>query len=217
LAEITYDQTVFAVRDLQEAMAIILTPEDSTTEERWRQETGYLADMIEMQLEVSPASLLLDYGCGIGRLSKELIQRQECTVVGVDISPHMRMLSLPYVGSDRFLPASREALDMLLVNGVRFDAAFSVWCLQHCHRPEEDIALIQAALKPGAPLFIVNNDRRAVPTREAGWVDDGLDVKGILEERFILEETGRPHPQSTTPRVSELTFWARFRGPAEEN
>jgi SAM-dependent methyltransferase len=208
---LTYNPAVFAVQDLQQAKAIILTPEDSTTEARWQTETGYLADMIEEQLELNPGVTLLDYGCGIGRLSKALIERQNCGVLGVDISAHMRMLSIRYVDSDLFTPCSPELLDALLASGLKLDAAISVWVLQHCRAPAEDIALIEAALKPGAPFFVVNNHGRAVPTQERGWVDDGIDIRELLTRGFVLEEQGRLLPEKTTPSLAENCFWARFR------
>ena len=208
---LTYNPGVFSVRDIDHAMRIILTPEDSTTEERWRVETGYLADLIEAQLGIDPATLLLDYGCGIGRLSKELIGRQDCAVVGADISPEMRMLGVQYVRSDKFTACAPAALDTLLASGLRFDAAISVWVLQHARAPEEDIALIQAALRPGAPLFVVNNVRRAVPTHEAGWADDGVDIKALLVEAFDLEDEGAIPVEKTTVAISQGTYWARLR------
>ena len=208
---LTYDPAVFAVRDIEEAKRIILTPEDSTTEARWARETGYLADLIERELEVSPATVLLDYGCGIGRIAKALLERQDCTVVGVDISPQMRMLALAYVQSSRFTTCAPEMLDTLLACGLRFDAAVSVWVLQHCHQPEQDIALIRAALEPGAKLLVVNNERRAVPTREEGWVDDGVDVRALLAAAgFEVRKEGRLERAMTTPLISEHAFWACF-------
>jgi len=103
--KLTYNPGVFNVNSIPAAMSIILTAEDSTTEARWRTETPYLADLINKHFELSANSLLLDYGCGIGRMAKELIGRYGCRVVGVDISPSMRSLAPMYVASDRFLPA----------------------------------------------------------------------------------------------------------------
>jgi hypothetical protein len=42
----TYNPTVFQVNNLAGAMSIILTPEGSTTAQRWETETPYLADLI---------------------------------------------------------------------------------------------------------------------------------------------------------------------------
>jgi SAM-dependent methyltransferase len=211
VSALTYNPGVLSVHDMDHAMRIILTPEDSTTEARWRVETGYLADLIEGQLQVNPGTLLLDYGCGIGRLAKELIGRQDCAVVGADISPQMRMLAVQYVASERFFACAPSALDTLLAAGLRCDAAISVWVLQHARAPHEDVALICAALRPGAPFFVVNNIRRAVPTLEAGWADDGLDVKALLLESFDLEEEGVIPVDKTTLAISQGTYWARLR------
>jgi SAM-dependent methyltransferase len=212
---LTYNPGVFAVQDIQQAMNIILTPEDSTTERRWTTETAYLADMIGQQVEIDSSTVLLDYGCGIGRIAKELITRHGCSVVGVDISPQMRMLGVAYVQSDRFMACSPEMLNSLLASGLTFHAATSIWVLQHCLDPIDDISLIQAALKPEGRFFVVNNRRRAVPTLEEGWVDDGFDVKSSLSERFELQQEGQLLPAMTTPLVSKHTFWARYRRPAD--
>lgn len=212
----TFDPRVFAVPDIDTAKRIILTHEDSSTEERWAKETPYLADLIEEHLGINPGTLLLDYGSGIGRIAKALIERQDCRVVGVDISPHMRSLGLAYVRSDRYTACSPDMLVALVGAGLRFDAAISVWVLQHCARPEADIGLIAAALKAEAPVFIVNNVGRAVPTVEDGWIDDGIDVRSALLDQFDLEAEGRLDPAATTPAVSRHTFWARLRATGGE-
>jgi SAM-dependent methyltransferase len=212
---LTYDPSVFAVSDIDAAKQIILTHEDSSTAERWAKETPYLADLIEQQLEVNPGTLLLDYGSGIGRIAKALIERQDCRVIGVDISPHMRSLGLAYVRSDRYAVCSPDMLVALVGSGLRFDAAISVWVLQHCARPEADIGLLAAAMRPGAPAFIVNNVGRAVPTVEDGWIDDGIDVSALLAETFEVEARGRLDAAFTTREVARHTFWARVRLPGE--
>jgi SAM-dependent methyltransferase len=213
---LTYQPNVFAVQDIPQAMKIILTAEDSTTEERWANETAYLADMIRQQVELDSSTLLLDYGCGIGRVAKELLGRCGCSVVGVDISPQMRMLGVAYVQSERFMACSPEMLHGLLASGLRFDAALSIWVLQHCLDPTEDVSLIQRAIKPGGSLFVVNGKRRAVPTVEEGWVDDGVDVKALLDERFDIQREGQLLAAKTTPLIAEHTFWACYQRPAAD-
>ena len=49
---LTYHPGVFDVNDIAQAMRIILTPEGSTTEERWQTETPYVADLIEASIEI---------------------------------------------------------------------------------------------------------------------------------------------------------------------
>ena len=206
----TYDPGIFNVNDLAQAMQIILTPEGSTTEQRWQVETPYLADLISQSIEITPGMVLLDYGCGIGRMAKALIERHQCSVIGVDISPSMRALAVTYVKSDRFFACPPAMLDTLVARGLRFDAGLSVWVLQHCLRPAQDIAALRRALKPDAGLFIVNNVYRAVPVAGGRWANDGINIKQMLSEAFTPRQEGRLPPEMSTQSLSQVTFWASF-------
>jgi SAM-dependent methyltransferase len=208
----TYNPAVFDVNDMQRAMEIILTPEGRSTEERWRTETPYLGALVLENLALGPESVALDFGCGIGRMAQELIRRTGCRVVGVDISANMRALAPMYVQSERFMACSPEMLETLTAGGFRFDAAISVWVLQHCHEPARDIARIGGALKPGGVFFVVNNDGRVVPTVEHGWADDGLDMRELLgaERSLELREEGRLDPEVVGGQVSDASFWATY-------
>lgn len=77
----TYRPDVFDGTDIDSAMRIILTEEaGTTTEERWQRETPYLVNEIGRALELDAQSRVLDYGCGIGRIAKGLIDRYGCRV-----------------------------------------------------------------------------------------------------------------------------------------
>lgn len=180
-----YNPAVFDVGDIQHAKSIILTREgERSTDERWRVETPYLLSLIDQHLGISSDSVVLDYGCGIGRMSKALIDKYGCQVVGVDISPSMRALAAAYVSSDKFFACSPEMLSL----GIKFDEAIAIWVLQHCHQVEEDIAKIHKALNPGGGLFVVNDHNRLVPTNvRGGWTNDGKNVKDILKKSFVEE------------------------------
>jgi SAM-dependent methyltransferase len=211
--QLTYNPEVFAANSIPAAMSIILTAEDATTEQRWRTETPYLADLINEHLELSPNSWVLDYGCGIGRMAKELIARHGCQVAGVDISPTMRALAPMYVASDRFFSCASAMLDGFIERGIAFDAAISIWVLQHCLYPGDDIARIKRALRPEGKLFVMNNIDRAVPTREIPWVNDGIDLRSVLGREFTQLAKGAPAKEHTTPDTSERGFWAVFQVP----
>ena len=71
----TYYPEIFDAHTMGHARAIILTGEGSTTAERWQVETPWLGDQISSLIEITPDTLLVDYGCGIGRVAKELIAR----------------------------------------------------------------------------------------------------------------------------------------------
>jgi len=210
MPQLTYNPMIFNVQDIRSAMRIILTPETWTTERRWEIETPYLVDLIHQSIEITPNTVLLDYGSGIGRIAKELIARYKCRVIGVDISASMRTLAAPYVQSDRFLPCSPTMLEALSDQHFRFDAAIAVWVLQHCLRPDEDIKMIQRALKPDASLFVVNATYRAVPALERAWVNDGIDIKRMLSAAFELKQEGQLAPDKLPDSLGSTTFWASF-------
>ncbi len=208
---VTYNPAIFNVSDLAAAMGIILTPQDSTTAARWQNETPYVADLIGQSLAIDNNSVLLDYGCGIGRVAKELIARHGCRVIGVDISPQMRALAAVYLDSDRFFACPPAMFGHLLDRGLIVDSALAVWVLQHCFKPADDIARIRRALRADGRLFVLNNIHRAVPTLEKGWVDDRIDVRAQLCNEFALLQEGAPALERTTPMIANTTFWATFQ------
>ena len=208
---LTYNPDVFLVNDLEAARSIILTAETSSTDERWKTETPMLADLMAQHCALGPDSVVLDYGCGIGRMSKELISRHNCRVIGVDISPAMRALSVQYVDSDNFFACPPNMLRVLLDGGFRFDVAISIWVLQHCLAPADDIGHLRRALKPGGGLFVANNVHRAVPTRERGWANDGVDIRETLVNTFALQAGETFQSPAVPSSLSGITFWAAFK------
>ncbi|MEI6202371.1 MAG: class I SAM-dependent methyltransferase [Enhydrobacter sp.] len=212
---LTYHPELFDARTVEEARAIILTGEGSTTDERWKTETPFICDLIAETIALTPGSTVVDYGCGIGRVAKELIARHGCRVIGVDISAVMRAMAADYVQSDRFAAVAPDMFDGLVANGFRADAAIAIWVLQHCLAPGDDMSRINAALKPNARLFVLNNIYRAVPTREQTWSNDGIDIKATLDRNFQALRTGKP-PEEVTPRdLKDIIFWSFYtRKPA---
>jgi SAM-dependent methyltransferase len=211
MARATYFPEVFDAPDVRHARGIILTPEAATTDFRWETETPFIGDLAARWLAPAPETLVVDYGCGIGRMAKELIDRHQCSVIGVDISADMRRMAGEYVGSDRFLACSPQTFDLMVARGLRCDAAISVWVLQHCLKPAEDIARIGRALRPGAGVFIVNNVNRAVPTRELGWANDGIDIKALLAQHFEPLASEAMPREIVTESLAGITWWAALR------
>ena len=84
---------IFEVGSIEQARSIILTPDGASTDQRWAAETPWLVEHFGRQLSPRPDTVLLDYGCGIGRLARPLIERFGCAVLGVDASHSMRLLA----------------------------------------------------------------------------------------------------------------------------
>ena len=91
---------------------------------------------------------ILDFGCGIGRLSKALLENFDCCVLGVDISASMRQLALEYVNNDRFSVISYEIFSELAGKGaLQVDTGLAVYVLQHVYDPKGDIKLLSQAIR----------------------------------------------------------------------
>jgi SAM-dependent methyltransferase len=205
----TFAPEIFNVSDIASAKKIILTPNGLTTEERWATETPYLADLIGKTLGITSASMILDYGCGIGRVSRALIERFQCRMVGVDISSSMKVLSHDYVQSDYFFSCSNAMLSALIDRGIRFDGALSVWVLQHSPWPEQDINLIKRALSRGAVAsFSTTNDVLFRPANSRGSMTGSTSRQRC---RRLLGCGRKARCRAVaTQSTHESSFWATF-------
>lgn len=182
-----YYPEFFAAQNIQQAKEIILT--GTNTNNKWQQETTQLTDKLIKEIPITEKSVVLDYGCGIGRISKELIEQTGCTVIGVDVSPNMLALSFDYVMSPNFTPCSLKNLSVLVRSGLKFDVAFAILVLQHCAEPQTDIKSIHRALKTNGYIYLLNEKNRCVPifnetTREQNWSIDNVDIHKLLADRF---------------------------------
>ncbi len=197
------------VKSLDEAAQVIVGGDDPefTTKYRWEHETAILLDMIDEHINLTEASWVLDYGCGVGRLAKGLIERHNCRVVGADTSPNMRALAASYVKSDRFFACPPAFVPYL---SIRFDFALAVWVLQHCRDPDDAISLISIMLADRGRLFVANEKRRLVPCLEYAWANDGIDVRGLLMTHFAETAFGKLDERAGPAQFIERTFWGVY-------
>ena len=210
-----FQPQVFDVQTLTDAMRIIVTPEPgTTTEERWEKETPYLVRDIGAHLGVGPETCVLDYGCGIGRVAKGLIELFGCRVIGVDFSPSMRLLAPEYVLSDRFTVWSPDVLAKMIAKGFRTNAAICLWVIQHVLEPMAVMQRIAGALPPGGLLYTLNQDTRCVPT-DRGWVNDGFDVRAGLSTVFKEEHRHGLPASVATPHLAAVSMIQVLRKPSE--
>lgn len=193
----TYEPRIFDCRTAEDARAIILMPESGlSTNERWERETAYLTELIDWP---EAARLVIDYGCGIGRMMRGM----QPSVLGVDISASMRAQGEAYVLHDQprqdrgfVTPAF---LERLLERGLRAHGALAVWSLQHVLEPHEAIRQLFNALMPGSPLYVVNRDGRYLPCLEDNrfvWVNDGVDIGAAVESGGFVLVHEQPMPET---------------------
>jgi hypothetical protein len=182
-----YDNSRFKSDSKQRLAQIILT---GATEERWTKETPIFAKKIVEQLNIDQDSTILDFGVGIGRLAKAVIDMTNCTVIGVDISQDMLRESIEYVSHPNYIPMRLDAFaKMRKADKIQIDAAYSVWVLQHCLDFEEVYGLVLNALPDKAPFFIANTMRRWIPIEgDQHWGNDGLNIRARILDDFKLKQ-----------------------------
>jgi ADP-heptose:LPS heptosyltransferase/SAM-dependent methyltransferase len=96
-----------------------------TAAERWEHEAPMFAEYILKSLE-EDQNVILDYGCGVGRIAKEILrQNRDVRVIGVDVSENELSLAREYVDDERFSTMLPHELDRTV------DLAYCIYVLQH--------------------------------------------------------------------------------------
>ena len=130
---------------------------DGSQSEEVVQHTGrWSAEQVRAALDVGPQDRVLELGCGIGRIGRELAPRCKHWT-GVDISENMihhageRMQGLNNVSFHRL---DRSSLDMLEDDSI--DKAYSIAVF--CHMDKEDLFLymleLNRVVRPGGTIFV---------------------------------------------------------------
>lgn len=174
--KMTYSSKIFECETVEQAKEIILTPHNElSTEERWKQETPLIVHILRQQFK--PSERLIDFGCGIGRIAKEMPN----PILGIDISQTMRAMSIGYVNRNDFITAN----PVLLPTQNKFHGAYAIWSFQHVADPALESVRIWESLKEHARLVVIGTKRRFVPT-DNGWENDDKDISIILRGSFDL-------------------------------
>jgi 2-polyprenyl-3-methyl-5-hydroxy-6-metoxy-1,4-benzoquinol methylase len=181
-----YIRETFDVQSLEHAKHVALTT-DPHNPNKFQEETDFLIKAIQDKNIITADSTVLDFGCGMGRVSRELIQTFDCAVVGLDFSASMRQFAKQYVNNPDKFTITAEYCE-----SESIDVAVSTFVLQHVQNPALELFRISKLIKPNGWFVVVNENTRLVPMdvdQHGGviWQDDGYDIMGKIKQYFSLE------------------------------
>jgi ubiquinone/menaquinone biosynthesis C-methylase UbiE len=135
-------------------------PDEAAFWERGEQVVALLLEMVG--LEITPGDVVLDIGCGVGRLSRALATRAE-RVIGLDVSREMLALAERHnAGVENIEWVHGDGQSLGVVGDASVDGCFSHVVFQHIPDPEITLAYVRdmgRVLRPGGwALFQVSTD-----------------------------------------------------------
>lgn len=203
-----YISQIFTPTSLEHAKNICLTP-DSRDPDKFVEETNFFINFIKEKQIILPETMVADFGCGMGRVSKQLIEKIDCEVTGFDISYPMLLTSKNYINNDKFSAVLYNEKTAKTLN-KRFDVFISLFVLQHSQHPEMDIAFIKRSLKKDGIFILVNENKRFLPVDikngNVVWHDDKKNIKSLVSEHFNLIESCKYYKREDRC----LTIWKQF-------
>ena len=160
---------------------------DIPTEKRWKVETPIFKEIIFKQM--GNAKVIVDYGCGVGRLAREIIDNNKDIekVIGIDSSRKMLEVAKQYVLSERFIPVHTSE-----INSIKYkvDYLYCIYVLQHVPAIELREVINDLATLSNR-VFVVNSCVRMAVSGE-GFVNDGIDILKELSRKFKTIRWGIP-------------------------
>jgi len=203
-----YNPIVFDQPNIDAAKEIVLTVESGvSTQTRWESETPWLLNLISKHIK--PSGLVVDYGCGVGRLAGPLVNHG-FPVIGIDISSAMREHATNLIANERFVAMSPAMLDQLISIGVKADFVLAVWILQHCPDLEAEVERIYRCLNKGGIVGIADMRHRAIPT-DQGWINDGKNVRDALTRHLTLIQQYPYNPPNAPQSLRDNAYIAFFQ------
>jgi 2-polyprenyl-3-methyl-5-hydroxy-6-metoxy-1,4-benzoquinol methylase len=184
----TYLYDAFKPADFESAKNICITP-DSNNRYKFDEETNFLIKFLNDRGLLFTQPRVLDFGCGMGRISRELAN-VGCNVVGIDSSILMLEVAQGYVNSKKFTPVINTPTFPFQIK-PEFDLVISSFVLQHVEDPIKEIEFICSSMKDDATLVLVNEPYRLVPVgmdkdRYVEWNDDKVDIDAEINLRMNL-------------------------------
>jgi ubiquinone/menaquinone biosynthesis C-methylase UbiE len=201
-----YNPKFFESDSIDHAKKIILF--DDTIPDQWETETKWTMNFFREKNLFNEKSIVLDWGCGIGRLAKPIIEEFNCKVVGVDFQSSMLKYATEYVNHSNFTAINNE--EFYKLPDDYFTIGIAVWAFQHCPNIEPIIKNAQRTLKNNSKLCIFNSNNKAIPVKIINdeyyaTKDDIIFKASAAEEKNVLKSLQNNEP-----------IWAHFKGNCAE-
>lgn len=122
-----------------------------------REATDRLTDMVADRLKLAPGGKALDIGCGTGRSTRRIAERQHVHFTGVTVSPHEVHLAMAQpgvgLGAGQASFQLADAMDLPFQDGA-FDGAIAIESIEHMPDRTKAFREIGRTLRPGAHLVV---------------------------------------------------------------
>lgn len=179
LLKVKYNPNIFDPVSIEHAKQIILL--DPDVPNQWETETEWTMNLFREKQLFNEKSVVLDWGCGIGRLAKPIIEEYNCKVIGVDFQGNMLKYAKEYVNHPNFTAISNEEFHDLPDD--YFTVGIAIWALQHAIEITSVLRCIQKKLKSNGEFAVLNLYSKSVPVKhvepkEAS--DDDIIIADVL-------------------------------------
>jgi SAM-dependent methyltransferase len=176
-----YIHEVFSPLSFDEAKHVVLTS-DPNDPNKFERETDFFINVMATELYIDNNTTIHDFGCGMGRISKKIIERFDCNVIGTDLSERMLTFATLYISKPNKFSSMRE-----YINNNSIDIAVCSLVLQHVEDPAYEIKNITNNIKINGYLILLNENERLVPLNVdsqgyIGWVDDKFNIQTEIEK-----------------------------------
>ncbi len=155
-------------------------------------------------------SIVVDYGCGAGGLSKELIKNIGCKVIGVDTRSLIKKTAKEYADSDNFEAISPAVFREKILDGLRVDGIISLCTMQHSKAPTEDVAILKSSLKQDGFFYAVTN-KISTTIASNGSLNNGVNILALLEFNFTNLESSTLPKDVANDKLHSETFIAKLK------
>jgi ubiquinone/menaquinone biosynthesis C-methylase UbiE len=179
-----YNPNLFTPLDLNHAKDIVITP-DPVDPNKFENFTNEAIKIITNANIINETSCVVDFGCGMGRMSKAIVDTFNCEVIGVDLNLPMLKLATMYVNNpNKFVTCNSIDKDDSI------DVCLAMFVIQHVLDPKLEIKKIADILKPNGYFILLNETNlRLVPGGQAEdksivWFTDGFDIYPEIEKYF---------------------------------